>query len=100
MLGQTGLEHGFVVLTRIGLVALLATALALTGCGRRGPLEPPPGAAPDLPKTAPVPAKPAGGDKPSGLFRNTSTKAEDPVSGAPEAKKSRGSTPFVLDPLL
>lgn len=88
------------MLTRIGLVALVATTLALAGCGRRGPLEPPPGAPADPPKSTPVPAKPTGAEKPAGLFRNTSSKAVDPASGALETKKPRSATPFILDPLL
>ena len=33
------------VLFRAGVAALLLAALALSGCGRKGALEPPPGAA-------------------------------------------------------
>ena len=90
------------MLTRIGLVTSLVMALALASCGRRGPLESPPGAAPPPPKpaaqTSAVRPEP---DAPVGLFRNTSNVADTPGGGqATPEKKPQRSTPFVLDPLL
>ena len=43
--------------TAVAVISLVA-AVALTGCGRKGPLDPPPGAAPT---PAPANAKPASG---------------------------------------
>ncbi|MGD0634446.1 MAG: lipoprotein [Beijerinckiaceae bacterium] len=67
--------------TRIISVLLLVAACLLGGCGRRGPLEPPPGAAPDQKQTKPdqaaKPPKPA-------------------VNGDPVAP----NRPFTLDPIL
>jgi predicted small lipoprotein YifL len=43
--------------TAVAVISLVA-AVALTGCGRKGPLDPPPGAAPT---PAPASTKPASG---------------------------------------
>ncbi len=46
--GQTGLGkvpmRSYSMLFRAGIAAALLAAVALSGCGRRGPLEPPPSA--------------------------------------------------------
>ena len=57
------------------LIVLLLTGLALTGCGRRGALQPPPGAA--------VEQQPG-----AATGTNTSTAKEKP------------DPPFLLDPLI
>ena len=41
---------------RLTVIGVLAAAFALTGCGRKGPLDPPPGAWVTPPGTAPIPA--------------------------------------------
>ena len=90
------------MLTRTGLLIALVAALALTGCGRRGPLEPPPGVVEQKPvKKAAVPPSPDS-TAPQGLFRNTTNQTTDPTTGAAQTEKprARATGPFVLDPLL
>lgn len=59
--------------TRIGLVVMtLATLLVLSGCGVRGPLEPPPGAVAE----------------------------RDAAATPPGSSTAKGHDGFVLDPLL
>ena len=81
-------------------LALVATVLALTlaGCGRKGPLEPPPGA---------VAAKPdplADPDEAATPGPTTLAPTIAPVTG--RSSKGRGkpisapSDPFILDPIL
>lgn len=79
----------------IGRAALLAgfLGLALTACGRRGPLEPPPNAknAIDLP------------DQQTGAVENTFNASEaSPLGKPPKRNKAIEipEKPFVLDPLL
>lgn len=83
--------------SRISILVCLVAALALGACGRRGPLEPPPGA-PAEPKASQQPAPNAQTGGPGGLFRNTGSKAEEPANATDRPLK-RPST-FVLDPLL
>ena len=79
----------------IGRAVLLAgfLGLALTACGRRGPLEPPPNAknAIDLP------------DQQTGAVENNFNATEASPLGKP-AKRNKAievpEKPFVLDPLL
>jgi len=67
---------------RAGALALVfAMALLAAGCGRRGPLEPPSGA-------APTPTPTAAADPTAQLGRPKATPITPP------------KTPFVLDPLL
>lgn len=90
------------MLKRIGLLMTLAAALALAGCGRRGPLEPPPGVVEQKPvKKAAVPRSPDS-TAPQGLFRNTTNATADPAAAAEttEKPKPRATGSFVLDPLL
>ncbi|MCB1544866.1 MAG: lipoprotein [Methylobacteriaceae bacterium] len=82
--------------TRI-LVGIVA-ALVLTGCGRRGPLEPPPGSPPQARASQQVEPKTQAPGAPGGLFRNTGPKAEEPESTT--ASPPKRSSTFVLDPLL
>ncbi|UWU68538.1 LPS translocon maturation chaperone LptM [Bradyrhizobium sp. NC92] len=77
------------------IIVLSLTALALAGCGRKGPLDLPPTAsnAPAAAGAAPVDTETAAQKAPS-LF--------DPTAGAdaaPAAPKGR-KKPFILDPLL
>lgn len=78
------------------IIVLSLTALALAGCGRKGPLDLPPTAsnAPAATGAAPVDTETAAQKAPS-LFDPTSSGAE----AAPAAAKGR-KKPFILDPLL
>jgi predicted small lipoprotein YifL len=60
------------------LILIAAMAVAIVGCGVRGPLEPPPQAASDVP--------------------NKSAEAAD--SGENSAAKPKPHEDFILDPLL
>lgn len=82
---------------RLSIFVGLVAALALAGCGRRGPLEPPPGSPPE-PRATQQPVKPPPPGAPAGLFRNTTLKPEEPETRTETAPKR--SSPFVLDPLL
>ncbi|MCB1534546.1 MAG: lipoprotein [Rhodoblastus sp.] len=82
----------------IRIFVCVAAALAMTGCGRRGPLEPPPGSLSQSRAATPAETKAQAPGAPGGLFRNTSSKAEEPETKTEGAPK-RSST-FVLDPLL
>lgn len=77
------------------IIVLSLTALALAGCGRKGPLDLPPTAtnAPTANVAAPTGAETAAQKTPS-LF-NPSSGAD----AAPAAAKGR-KKPFILDPLL
>jgi predicted small lipoprotein YifL len=66
---------------RFALVVLVAAALGLAACGRKGPLDPPPSAA--------VPPPPAASAADAASASATANPA------APNQKKS-----FILDPLL
>src|SRR5215471_15607522 len=99
-MGRTG-GVGFLIrfsnrsaLRLAGLVAL-AAALALGGCGRKGPLDPPPSAA-----IAPAPDQPSLGDNPDpnmGGYRRApnSAAAAQPAGPLPPDKRT-----FILDPLI
>jgi predicted small lipoprotein YifL len=83
---------------------VLAAALSLIGCGRRGPLEPPPG--------APATNAPLASSPNAGLPTNTETAPID-AAATPAAASVGGSAasplpppakvpakPFLLDPVL
>jgi predicted small lipoprotein YifL len=77
--------------SRWAVVLLAATALALAGCGRKGPLDLPPSASQEAVAAAQANADHEPAPRPS-LF--------DPVPDtAPTAAKGN-KRPFVLDPLL
>ena len=63
------------ILSRVLIASVLVAAVSLTGCGRRGPLEPPPSAA------------------------VTTTKPDD-SKPPPDPGITKPDRPFVLDPLL
>ncbi len=88
------------MLTRTGLILGLISALAATGCGRRGPLEPPPGVVQEKPAQKPAAPRDANSTAPGGLFHNASDKLEDPSAPVPVERKARATGPFILDPLL
>ncbi|HKM87114.1 MAG TPA: lipoprotein [Xanthobacteraceae bacterium] len=69
---------------RFALAVLVAAALGLSACGRKGPLDPPPSAA--------VPPPPAASAADASGAPATAAPAAPP---APTQKKS-----FILDPLL
>lgn len=87
------------VLARIGFLSLLALTVAVGGCGRRGPLEPPPGTPKQPAAPVVVPKEPAAG-APGGLFRNTTAKTEDTSANPPVDKQPGDKSSFFLDPLL
>jgi len=78
------------------IIVLSLTALALTGCGRKGPLDLPPTASnvPTANVAAPTDTETAA-QKTSSMFDPTSSGAD----AAPAAAKGR-KKPFILDPLL
>ncbi|UQR64473.1 lipoprotein [Bradyrhizobium sp. C-145] len=77
------------------IIVLSLTALALAGCGRKGPLDLPPTAsnAPTVNGAAPVDTETEAQRTPS-VFNPTYG-----VDAAPAAAKGR-KKPFILDPLL
>jgi predicted small lipoprotein YifL len=80
---------------RLAAFVALAAALALGGCGRKGPLDPPPSAA-----IAPAPDQPSLGDNPDpnmagGYRRVPSTVTAQPTGPLPADRRG-----FILDPLI
>ncbi|MGH6836162.1 MAG: LPS translocon maturation chaperone LptM [Methylocella sp.] len=86
---------------RGAIVFAAAVALALTSCGRRGPLEPPPGAPGS---NAPLTGTPGDYEAPAnpgelaGQNAANSSGAEAPA--AAKQPPRRPAKPFLLDPLL
>ncbi|WP_128923334.1 LPS translocon maturation chaperone LptM [Bradyrhizobium guangxiense] len=78
------------------IIVLSLTALALAGCGRKGPLDLPPTAANAPAATGGAPVDETAAQKTPSLFDPTSTSGAD---AAPAAAKGR-KKPFILDPLL
>ena len=78
------------------IIVLSLTALALAGCGRKGPLDLPPTAsnAPTANGAAPTDTETAA-QKTSSMFNPTSSGADAAPAAAKGSKK-----PFILDPLL
>jgi predicted small lipoprotein YifL len=98
--GEPG-EWGFLIrfcsrfALRLVAFAALAAVLALGGCGRKGPLDPPPSAA-----ISPAPDQPSLGDNPdpnmTGFRRApSSTVTAQPTGPLPQDKRT-----FILDPLI
>ncbi len=81
---------------RLAAFVALAAALALAGCGRKGPLDPPPSAV-----IAPAPEGPSLGDNAdpnmAGGYRRapSSTVTAQPTGPLPADRRS-----FILDPLI
>ena len=85
------------MLARIGLIVIVASALALAGCGRKGPLEPPEGVVQEKPKAKEGAKRPDGSTAPNGLFRDSTEASTAPTL---TERKPRATGSFVLDPLL
>jgi predicted small lipoprotein YifL len=81
---------------RLAAFAALAAALALGGCGRKGPLEPPPSAS-----ISPAPDQPSLGDANdpnlAGGFRRAPSSA---VTAQPTGPLPPDKRTFILDPLI
>ncbi len=73
-------------------------ALGLCGCGREGPLEPPPGPAPGSPAATSQLTLPDGSPAP-GSPQDTALKTGFDAQGNPVATPGP-KRPFILDPLL
>ncbi len=84
--------------SRIRILVCIVAALALSACGRRGPLEPPPGSPAEQKVSQQAAPKVQQPGAPGGLFRNTTSKAEEPETKSETPRKAPSS--FVLDPLL
>jgi len=85
----------------IALAGSIAIALALSACGRAGPLEPPPG-----PATAPVPSaqlsqtrQPDSSPLPGAAEETAAQKSGFDAQGNPVATPGQ-KRPFFLDPIL
>jgi len=81
---------------RLAAFAALAVALALGGCGRKGPLDPPPSAV-----VAPAPYQPSLGDNPdpnvTGGYRRAPSST---VTAQPTGPLAPYRRTFILDPLI
>src|SRR5581483_451326 len=89
--GKSGIARLF------ALSAVLACALALSACGRAGPLEPPPGPA-AVPAAHGQLTQPDGSPAP-GSAQDTAAKSGFDTQGNPVATPSQKRS-FILDPLL
>ena len=83
------------------IVFVAAIALSLASCGRRGPLEPPPGAAVS---NAPLTGTPGDYEAPANpgelAGQNTATPSGAKASAAAKQPPPHQPKPFLLDPLL
>ncbi|MBO0732843.1 MAG: lipoprotein [Methylocapsa sp.] len=83
------------------LLLAAATAALLASCGRRGPLEPPPGAAAACaPVTGTPPASQGSASPARPLGQTAETYAYEPAPAAPPCAPAAARRPFFLDPLL
>ncbi|HEX3495824.1 MAG TPA: lipoprotein [Methylocella sp.] len=86
---------------RCAIVFAAAIALSLASCGRRGPLEPPPGAPAS---NAPLTGTPGGYEERAnpGELAGQNTAAPSAAEAPASAKQlpRRPPKPFLLDPLL
>ena len=82
----------------VALFAALAGVLALSACGREGPLELPPGPAPAAPAATSQLRSPDGTAAP-GSPQETAMKNGFDARGNPVAAAGQ-KRPFILDPLL
>lgn len=76
---------------RLALVGIAVAALTLAGCGRKGPLDPPPGASM---ASAPVADAPVGSDPLAAPVMG------HPREAAPVARPSDPNKKFLLDGIL
>ena len=81
----------------VALGTLFSAALALSACGRAGPLEPPPGPA-AVPTSGAQLTQPDGSAAP-GSAQDTAAKSGFDTQGNPVATPSQKRS-FILDPLL
>jgi predicted small lipoprotein YifL len=84
-----------------GIVFVVAIALSLASCGRRGPLEPPPSA---LASHAPLTGTPGDYEVPANpgelAGKNTAASGGAEAPAAAKQPPRRAPKPFLLDPLL
>ncbi len=83
-------------LGRLALLAALAAALAVAGCGRKSALEPPPSAS----ITAPPPVEPEPSPGKLGPLGEWPTRSTAPAPAPPPAPRPAQAKTFPLDPLL
>jgi predicted small lipoprotein YifL len=85
-------------LPRLAAFAALGATLALAGCGRKGPLDPPPSAALPPPPSAAQPSLGENSDPNAPGFR----RAPRATAAAPTATVPSAADPrtFILDPLI
>jgi predicted small lipoprotein YifL len=80
---------------RLAAFAALAAALALGGCGRKGPLDPPPSAA-----VAPAPDVPSLGDNNDPNMPGFRRPPSNTVTAQPSGPLPPDKRTFILDPLI
>jgi predicted small lipoprotein YifL len=90
--GTTGRIRG------LGLILMIVCALALSACGRAGPLEPPPGPA-AVPAASRTQLTQPDGSPAPGSAQDTAAKSGFDAQGNPVATPSQKRS-FILDPLL
>jgi predicted small lipoprotein YifL len=80
---------------RLAAFVALAAALALGGCGRKGPLDPPPSAA-----IAPALDQPSLGDNPDPNMTGYRRAPSSTVMAQPTVPSPSDRRTFILDPLI
>ena len=82
-------------LLRVAVLAALGATLALGGCGRKGPLDPPPSAA-----IAPALDQPSLGDNPDPNMTGYRRAPSSTVMAQPTVPSPSDRRTFILDPLI
>jgi predicted small lipoprotein YifL len=82
------------------IVFAAAIALSLASCGRRGPLEPPPGAPASNAPLAGTPGEYEAPANPGELAGQNTAAGAPPPPGAAKPVPPHAPKPFLLDPLL